>query len=423
MPDAALIERDAKLFEAGDYPDKGITVTEDELDTIASGTKDAPVKIEHVDTAFDGAMGVLRSARRVGKELMGRIGFTREAWALIDRAKARRLSVAVKRDKTGLVEVSIVKQPRIASAAVFDDRIELDGVVEFGFGGLSASDISDRISDILKPSRTLNNEGAMVNSGPWPYVTALHEDHAVVELGGKHFNYPFTVNDGTVTLSKPVEVVQDWKPATTCTMSDITDTQEGDTMADEKDNAAQMSGPNGDISYSDALKALQRFRPGNPEAQALFDSNVAIITMAQESREEVRKAGAAARAAMKELQRANTDTFVERMKREGKLVPAVEHFARAILQKRPLIGADYGSEETVRFTVEKDGNATEVPMHYADAFAALLEAMPPVVSFQELAKANAEADSQMSTADAQFFREKLGLDPEKVTKVRKGEVV
>ena len=124
------IEREAKLFEVGNYPDRGIEITEEDLDRFAADTHDAPVRIEHTCTPFDGAIGFLRSVYRKGKELFGKLCFTRAAWDLITSANARRLSVAIKKDKSGIAEVSLVREPRIADAAVFseDEVVSLEEV-------------------------------------------------------------------------------------------------------------------------------------------------------------------------------------------------------------------------------------------------------------------------------------------------------
>jgi len=124
-----IVERIAKLFEAGDYPDKGISVTEADLDRLAAGFHEAPVKVEHQDTPFDGAIGVLKRIWRQGKDLMGYIGFSPQAWAFIDRAGARRLSIALAKDISEIREVSLVRSPRVAGAQVFDDRVDLDGAL------------------------------------------------------------------------------------------------------------------------------------------------------------------------------------------------------------------------------------------------------------------------------------------------------
>jgi len=115
------IEREAKLFEAGSYPDRGIEVTEEDLDRIIANTSEAPVRIEHSATPFDGALGVLKSVYRKGKELFGRLCFTQAAWELIKAANAKRLSVAILKDKSGIAEVSLVREPRVADAAVFGE--------------------------------------------------------------------------------------------------------------------------------------------------------------------------------------------------------------------------------------------------------------------------------------------------------------
>ena len=115
------IEREAKLFEAGSYPDRGIEVTEEDLDRIIANTSEAPVRIEHSATPFDGALGVLKSVYRKGKELFGRLCFTEAAWELIKSANAKRLSVAILKDKSGIAEVSLVREPRVADAAVFSE--------------------------------------------------------------------------------------------------------------------------------------------------------------------------------------------------------------------------------------------------------------------------------------------------------------
>jgi hypothetical protein len=116
-----IVEREAKLFEAGNYPERGIEITEEDLDRIIEGTSDAPIRIEHTSTPFDGALGVLKGLYRKGKELFGKLCFTRPAWELVKSANARRLSVAIRKDKTGIAEVSLVREPRIADAAVFGE--------------------------------------------------------------------------------------------------------------------------------------------------------------------------------------------------------------------------------------------------------------------------------------------------------------
>lgn len=162
---STTIERHAKLFEAGSYPDRGIEITEDDLDRIAESTAEAPIRIEHTSTPFDGALGVLKSVYRKGRELFGKLCFTQAAWELVKAANARRLSVAIKKDLSGIAEVSLVREPRIADAAVFseenvtipsDSEITLESDLgpqtsDFGDGSEPAtSDLGDQVARLRR---------------------------------------------------------------------------------------------------------------------------------------------------------------------------------------------------------------------------------------------------------------------------------
>lgn len=117
----ADIIRDAKLFEAGNYPDRKLSVSEADLDRIIAGTVSCPIKVEHMDTPFDGALGVVRSFYRKGKELWGKMHFSPVAWEFVKASNAKRLSVHIAASLDRLLEVSLVVHPRVADAAVFGD--------------------------------------------------------------------------------------------------------------------------------------------------------------------------------------------------------------------------------------------------------------------------------------------------------------
>ncbi len=149
-----MIEREAKLFEAGSYPDRGIEITEEDLDRIIANTADAPLRIEHSATPFDGALGVLRSVYRKGRELFGKLCFTKAAWELVKAANAKRLSVAILKDKSGISEVSLVREPRIADATVFGDSeaFRLDTELSADFSGVDEvlrRELADKDAQIL----------------------------------------------------------------------------------------------------------------------------------------------------------------------------------------------------------------------------------------------------------------------------------
>lgn len=125
QPDEGVVERNALLFRAGSYPDRDIEISEQDLDRMVDGYTPAPIKVEHTDTPL--RFGVVTKIWRVGKELFGRLAFNPLAWALARECGATRLSVAVRRDKSGLQEVSLVRSPRIADAAVFGERCRVTG--------------------------------------------------------------------------------------------------------------------------------------------------------------------------------------------------------------------------------------------------------------------------------------------------------
>lgn len=112
------IERKAKLFESGDFPDKGVTVTNEDLATMESAFDlPVPVLIEHSVSPLE--LGFLTAVRAEGSELFGTIALTPEADALIRRSGARSLSLGLTPDLKRIREVSLVQSPRISDAQLF----------------------------------------------------------------------------------------------------------------------------------------------------------------------------------------------------------------------------------------------------------------------------------------------------------------
>lgn len=147
-----MVEREAMLFEAGDYPDKGISISESDLEKLSSDNSDIPIKIEHSETPLDGVIGVLKQVWKEGKRLLGKIQFTDEAWALICKAGSKRLSIGLAKDKSKILEVSLVKYPRVANARVFS------GGVEFNSGEIKEVNMSietDEIQNLRKENQLL----------------------------------------------------------------------------------------------------------------------------------------------------------------------------------------------------------------------------------------------------------------------------
>lgn len=117
-PEEMQVEKDAKIFEAGEYPDKELTVTEEDLDEIVGNFAETPVKVEHADSPLD-PLGTVKRIWRRGSELLARLAFPSDLAAFLERRGIRKLSVALHRNPLRLAEVSLVLSPRVADAAMF----------------------------------------------------------------------------------------------------------------------------------------------------------------------------------------------------------------------------------------------------------------------------------------------------------------
>lgn len=123
---AGWIERRAKLFEAGEYPDKGLTITTENLQEIENAFDEpVPVLIEHSTSPLE--IGYLTGIEARGDELYGVVALTPEADALIERSGARSLSLGLAPDLKSIREVSIVAHPRVADARLFAGLVRFDG--------------------------------------------------------------------------------------------------------------------------------------------------------------------------------------------------------------------------------------------------------------------------------------------------------
>lgn len=117
-PGEMSVERVAKIFEAGEYPDRGISISEEDLDAVIESFVEVPVKVEHVDSPLD-PLGAVKSVWRKGKELFARLAFPKDLATFLERRGVRKLSVAFNKDPLRLAEVSLVLNPRVPSAAMF----------------------------------------------------------------------------------------------------------------------------------------------------------------------------------------------------------------------------------------------------------------------------------------------------------------
>jgi len=158
-PAHVWIDRRAKLFEAGDYPDKGLTVSEDDLLRLqGSFGAPVPVLIEHADSPLQ--LGFLTAVEAHGHELFGTVALTKQANDLIEASGAHSLSLGLDPGSERIEEVSLVSRPRVPSARLFHGEV------------LSVEpDWKTRFREL---------EGAVVRKGAESHVERLLQDGKIV---------------------------------------------------------------------------------------------------------------------------------------------------------------------------------------------------------------------------------------------------
>lgn len=117
------VEREAMLFEAGDYPDKGLSVTEEDIERLAGTSDEVPIYVEHAQSPIK--LGKVAQLYRKGKQLWGKLLLLPEANALIEKLGVKGLSVRVPRTLDRIIEVSVTGSPRIKGAQVFAEETVL----------------------------------------------------------------------------------------------------------------------------------------------------------------------------------------------------------------------------------------------------------------------------------------------------------
>ena len=173
------VERRAKLFEAGEYPDKGIFVSDDDLVALVEGfSAPVPVLIEHAESPLE--LGFLTSVKRDGKELFGTVSLSHEADALVRKSGARGLSLGLAPDLRSIREVSLVRKPRVAGAGFFsEDAVMFSGEL----GEPPPPPLAGAEPTGAEVLGRLIREGRMVPAQV-PFAKALLAHEGVVEFSG-----------------------------------------------------------------------------------------------------------------------------------------------------------------------------------------------------------------------------------------------
>lgn len=183
------VERRAKLFEAGDYPDKGVNVDVTHLNALATAFDlPVPILIEHAESPLE--IGYLTQVEHVGNELFGTLSLTTEANDLVERSGSKSLSLGLAPDLTEIREVSLVRNPRVASAQLFSAGVRFDSTIELHGSGVNWQ----RKYDQLLRERRSEEAGRQVTSfvaegkltpAQAPLATALLASDEGVQFDGE----------------------------------------------------------------------------------------------------------------------------------------------------------------------------------------------------------------------------------------------
>jgi hypothetical protein len=112
------VEREAKLLEAGVYPERGLVLTHEDMERlVAHFHAPVPLLVEHRPSPMQ--LGWLVAVWQRGAELFGRLLLFPEADALLQRLRIRGLSLGLSRDLQRIVEVSVTGSPRVPDARLF----------------------------------------------------------------------------------------------------------------------------------------------------------------------------------------------------------------------------------------------------------------------------------------------------------------
>jgi hypothetical protein len=114
-PDGAFVMRTGKLFEAGEYPDKAFSLTEEELAQAVAAFTPVKNNLEHVNTVLDGNVGEVKSVEKRGKELFGTVTIPKWLDAIVG-TNPLKASLEWARDTKTIVGNALVLNPRVPDA-------------------------------------------------------------------------------------------------------------------------------------------------------------------------------------------------------------------------------------------------------------------------------------------------------------------
>lgn len=152
------------VFEAGDYPDKGVSFSESDLDRIVQ-TFSGPVALdsEHRPSIFKvGDLGRLESIKRVGKQLIGDLSIPMWLRGVVGKSVGVSLAFSESKDVIGC---ALTWNPRISSARVAAAFSEFTGS-QAGSGPRSKAVNGQVKMSLIDKIKALLADGDAADDGP-----------------------------------------------------------------------------------------------------------------------------------------------------------------------------------------------------------------------------------------------------------------
>jgi len=196
--DDGYVLRRGKLFEAGDYPDKGYSMTPSEIIDAVEAFTSCPLDLEHVPTVLDGQLGEVYSIETDddGRTLFGTVAVP--TWLDTALGGAVKVSCTWDRDTKQLARLALVKSPRVADAAIMaafsaaqEQEDEDEDEDEAGFAAArldtyhgqtalqGVHDMAASAGAVCDPQNTSGNRSPMFAMAHEVKAMQLIHDHAV----------------------------------------------------------------------------------------------------------------------------------------------------------------------------------------------------------------------------------------------------
>lgn len=147
-----VVTRDVQLFQAANYPDKGVNVSIDDLKTIAKNTGRVPIQVGHTEPEFK--LGEAHGLYVKDDWLWGKFDLHPAADVLLNHNGLKTVSVGMNPAKTHLLEVSATASPRVVGARMFSG----EQCIAFSLGetapaGKEGKTMPEDVKDAITPAQ------------------------------------------------------------------------------------------------------------------------------------------------------------------------------------------------------------------------------------------------------------------------------